>query len=427
MTSLFPADASAAPALKQLDDEPVESRSLPVTPASPAQVRQAGWRIDDLWLPAVVCDGPAVEHNLSRFARWCTDHRVDHAPHGKTTMAPRLWSEQIRRGAWAITAATVAQARSMRTYGVPRVLLANEVVDPAQARWVAEAADDPEFSLLCLVDSVAGTDALQQAWESAGSSAPVDVLLELGVPGRRSGVRDLDTALDVAAAVTARSGLRLTGVEGFEGVLPTRRDEKAVADAREWLDRLTEVARRCDADGRFADVDEVVVTAGGSAYVDLAVEAFHAMPALSVPVRPVVRSGCYVTHDHVSYERSSPLRSSADPDPLQPALHCLARVLSCPEPGRALLGAGKRDVAFDLDMPVPLVVRRGGSSTPVEGRARIVELNDHHAFCDHEDLLQVGDVVELGLSHPCTVFDKWPLIPVVDGQDRVVDALRTVF
>jgi D-serine deaminase-like pyridoxal phosphate-dependent protein len=427
MNSLFPADASTAPALKQLDDEPVESRSLPVTQASPADVRQAGWAIDDLWLPAVVCDGPSVEHNLTRFARWCTDHRVDHAPHGKTTMAPRLWSEQIRRGAWAIAAATVAQARTMRTYGMSRVLLANEVVDPSQARWVAEAADDPEFSVLCLVDSVAGVDALQRAWEAAGSSEPVDVLLEVGVLGRRSGVRGLDAALEVAAAVAARSGLRLAGVEGFEGVLPTRRDDDAMAEARRWLERLTETARRCDADGLFADVDEVVVTAGGSAYVDLVVEAFHAMPALSRPVRPVVRSGCYVTHDHMSYERSSPLRSSADPDPLRPALRCLARVLSCPEPGRALLGAGKRDVAFDLDLPVPLMVRREGSNTPVEGRARVVELNDHHAFCDHDDLLQVGDVVELGLSHPCTVFDKWSLIPVVDERDRVVDAVRTLF
>lgn len=427
MTSLFPAEAPAAPALTRLDDEPVEARSLPVTPSSPAQVRQAGWRVDDLWLPAVVCDGPAVEHNLTRFARWCTDHRVDHAPHGKTTMAPRLWSEQIRHGAWAITAATVAQARTMRTFGVHRVVLANEVVEPAQARWIAQAADDPAFSLLCLVDSVAGAEALQQAWNSAGSSAPVDVLLEVGVPGRRSGVRDLDTALEVAAAVKARSGLRLTGVEGFEGVLPTRRDDEALAGARRWLSLLTEVARRCDADGLFTDVAEVVMTAGGSAYVDLVVEAFHAMPALSRPVRPVVRSGCYVTHDHVSYERSSPLRSSADPDPLRPALRCLARVLSCPEPGRALLGAGKRDVAFDLDLPVPLVVRRAGSATPVQGRARIVELNDHHAFCDHDDLLQVGDVVELGLSHPCTVFDKWPLIPVVDAREHVVDAIRTVF
>jgi D-serine deaminase-like pyridoxal phosphate-dependent protein len=38
----------------------------------------------------------------------------------------------------------------------------------------------------------------------------------------------------------------------------------------------------------------------------------------------------------------------------------------------------------------------------------------------------VGDWVDCGPSHPCTVFDKWQLLPVVDG-DTVVDLVRTWF
>ena len=47
--------------------------------------------------------------------------------------------------------------------------------------------------------------------------------------------------------------------------------------------------------------DEVLVSAGGSAIFDLVAPLLK--PALSKPVRGVLRSGCYVTHDHGSYKR----------------------------------------------------------------------------------------------------------------------------
>lgn len=417
-----------SPALRRLDSEPAEGRSLPRTPVAPSDVRVAEWTLEHLWLPAVVCDDAALRHNLDRFARWCRERGVDHAPHGKTTMAPGLWAAQLEHGAWGITAATVAQARTMRRFGVPRVLLANEVVDPGPLHWVAQTTDDPGFELFCLVDSAAGVAALEAALHAGGGTEPLPVLVELGVPGRRTGARGVEAACRLAESVAASRHLRLAGVEGYEGVWPARRDEQAPAAVRAWLEELTTLAAACDAGGLFSHAAEVLVTAGGSAYVDLVADAFAAMPPLSRPVRPVVRAGCYVSHDHLSYERSSPLRSAADPDPLQPALTCFARVLSCPEQGRSLLGVGKRDVAFDIDLPEPLARRRDGDTTPIAGRARVVELNDHHGFCDHEPgLLAVGDVVQLGLSHPCTVFDKWSLIPLVDADGRVIDAIRTIF
>lgn len=414
--------------LGQLEAEPTQARSFPVTPVSPERLRTAGWRLEDLWLPAVVLDAGALRHNLDRFARWCTEHGVAHAPHGKTTMAPQLWAEQLRRGAWGITTATTQQARVMRQYGVPRVLIANEVVDPAQLSWLADQLGDPEFDIYCCVDSHAGIATMEQALGEAGAPRPLPVLVELGLPGFRTGARSVDEALALAERVAASRQLSLAGVEGYEGVLPQRRGDDAPAAARRYLDDLTGFAVECDNRGLFAEAAEVIVTAGGSAYFDLVADAIAAMPALSTALRPVVRSGCYLTHDHVSYERSSPLRSTGDPDPLRPALLGYARVLSCPEDGRALLGCGKRDVAFDLDLPVPLRVHRDGTAIVVDGRAEITKLNDQHAFCDHAPgLLEIGDVVELGLSHPCTVFDKWPLIPVLDEDRRVVDAVRTLF
>ena len=426
-SDLSPAGLPSDP-LDALMAKPIQARNLPDAFASPAHVRTAGWSLPDLWLPATVLYLDALRHNLDRFSAWCEDRGVSHAPHGKTTMAPQLWAAQLGRGAWGITAATAAQARIMRQYGVRRILIANEVVDPEQLRWMAQELADSHVDLYCCLDSDAGFAIMEEALREVQPPRPLPVLVELGVPGRRTGARSIEDALALAERVAASRWLRLAGVEGYEGALPQRRDEEAPAEARRWLDELTALAVACDKRNLFAELDEIVVTAGGSAYFDLVADAVAAMPSLSRPLRPIVRSGCYLTHDHLSYERTSPLRSGADPDPLQPSLVAYARVLSCPEPGRALLGCGKRDVAFDLDLPVPLRVHRGDTSTAADGRAEITKLNDQHAFCEHEPgLLNVGDIVELGLSHPCTVFDKWPLIPVVDSDGRVVDAIRTLF
>ncbi|MCY9786483.1 hypothetical protein KIK06_21565 [Nocardiopsis sp. EMB25] len=294
---------------------------------------------------------------------------------------------------------------------------------------MASVLADPDFELLCLVDSAAGARIMESAL--AGAARPLPVLVELGVEGGRTGVRGVDDALSLARLVAASPRLTLAGVEAFEGVFPQRRDDDSPERVRRWLDALPEFARRADAEGLFAEADEVIITAGGSSYPDLAADALLEPSGLSRPVRRIIRSGCYVTHDDLFMERASPLRSAADDDPLRPALTCHARVLSRPEPGRALLGVGKRDVSFDIDLPVPRVLVRGERRIPLTGTARVVALNDHHAFLDvtgtGPDTPAVGDVVELGLSHACTVFDKWPLIPVLNGEHRVVDAVRTLF
>lgn len=405
--------------------EPIAARNFPTSPVSVEEVRRADLRLEDLWLPTVVAKESAIAHNLTRFAAWCRERGVEHAPHGKTSMAPQLWQRQLEHGAWGITAATVAQARTMLDHGVERVIIANEVVDPNQAQWLAEVAREGERTCAVLVDGEGGVRALERAAAEVGSRIPV--LVEIGVAGRRTGVRSVAEGLELARAVHASPHLDLVGVEGYEGVLPQGRDIEQVDAVTSWLTRLTELALAVDAAGLF-DGEEIIVTAGGSAFPDIAADALTAVGELSRPVRRLVRSGCVITHDHRSYERSSPLRSDATTDPLQPALTACARVHSTPEPGRALATIGKRDVPVDVDLPFLLRVRRdGGPWQPVEG-TRVIELNDHHLFVDDPDsTLRVGDVIELGLSHPCTTFDKWDLIPVVDDDGRVIDAIVTLF
>jgi D-serine dehydratase len=361
--------------------------------------------------PAMVLHRSAVEHNIALMATYCAQRGLLLAPHGKTTMAPQVFAAQMAAGAWGMTAATAGQAQVMRAFGARRIVIANEVVDPGALRWVArELATDPELELLALADSVAGVARMDRLLGESGAARPLDVLVELGVPGRRAGVRDLADARVVAEAVAAAAHLRLAGVECFEGVVASR------DGADEVIARCAALAAELDAAGLFG-AEVVTLSAGGSAYFD----RLGPLTAceLSLPSRVIVRSGCYVTHDSGLYARSSPLAGE-----LRAALEIWGEVVSRPEPGLAIVGVGRRDAPFDAGLPVP---QRRRDLVPLTGW-ETTELNDQHAFLrGGGDPLEVGDLVGFGISHPCTAFDKWRVIPVVDDELRVTGAVRTFF
>ncbi|SHG15539.1 amino acid deaminase [Streptoalloteichus hindustanus] len=386
--------------------------------------------------PLVVIDKPALEHNLRTMAEWCARHGLALAPHGKTTMAPQLFAAQLDAGAWAITVATPSQLRVCRAFGVSRIVLANELVEAPAVRWVADELDrDADFEFVCWVDSARGVELMTEALAGRTPGRPVDVAVELGAAGGRTGVRELAEGLAVAEAVAASPALRLVGVAGYEGAVAHEATPDALSTVDEYLGRLRELVVLLAGAGHLAGLERVFVSAGGSSYFDQVAAAFTAPWPAGIEVLPVVRSGAYLTHDDGLYRRLSPFgRAHAlagDEPPFRPALRAWAQVLSRPEPGLALLPLGRRDASFDQDLPEPQVLRRagGGPERPLAG-CRVTALADQHAFLEvgPDVELAVGDWVGFGLSHPCTVFDKWPLLPVVDADgETVVDLVRTYF
>ncbi len=419
-------------------EEPVDWRykSFPVGPSIPLQaVRERGWSAlgGDFMLPVMVLKDSALRHNNELLASFCRQHNMSLAPHGKTSMAPQLLKMQFEAGAWAVTAATMSQVRIWRHFGVNRVILANELVEPASIHWIAsELGGHPDFEFFCLVDSIAGAQLLESTLAKATADRRLNVLVELGVAGGRTGGRTLEEARRVAQAVASSGHLALAGVESFEGVIHSDK----IGTALEAVDRLLAGMRALvidlDGAGLFEHVPEVIVTAGGSAFLDRVVTNLGGpWGELSCPVRLVLRSGCYLTHDAVHYSRLSPFGGRiANSEPLREALEVWGAVLSVPEPGLALIGFGKRDVSYDLELPVPrLICKSGLAPRPFREEASIFALNDQHAYMKvrpNEDL-QVGDLVGCGISHPCTAFDKWRLIPVVDEEYGVLDAVLTYF
>lgn len=403
------------------------------------QIAEQGWNALDgrMPLPLAVLKESALRNNADWMQRFCSRWGVSLAPHGKTTMSPKLFQRQLADGAWAITLSTAHQVRVACVHGIRRILIANQLADPGFLAVVFNALDaDPALDILILVDSVQAVQLAEAHWKTHGHRRAVGVLVEVGAAGGRTGVRSLQEALQVAEAVRACPAMHLRGVEGFEGIFPGGPDEVLGAvDA--LLDGVSEAARLLDEHGCFDGLDEVILSAGGSAYFDRVVRHFKPV-ALSRPTRIVLRSGCYVTHDSRMYEALFRALSGRVPEQdrlsggLEAALAVLARVQSRPEPGLALLTAGKRDLSYDIHLPVPThVFRRAGQGRPeiLTADCEIFALADQHAFMriPAELPLAVGDVVMLGVSHPCTTFDKWRVLYGVDDAFNVVDAYATYF
>lgn len=401
-----------------------------------AEVARARPGLDELSTPMLTLDRHAIDENLSTMSSWCAAAGLSHAPHGKTTMAPALWADQLLAGCWAITVANEPQLRVARGAGVPRVIVANLFLRPAGLGWLAgELATDPGFEFSCWVDSVESVQIMDAALRAAGAQRPVNVLIEVGHSGARTGARTLDDAVGVADAVVSAPTLTLAGVAGYEGSVAHEVDEEAIADVDRFLTRMVELHRRLL--GRY-EVREAVLSAGGSTFFDRVAAILGPQDRQGGPVRTrvVLRSGAYIVHDDGYYRASTPHTRGSGPA-FRSAMHAWARVISMPEPGIAYLDAGKRDLPFDEGLPELQLIRRTGPQGATTTRAlvghEIFATNDQHCHVrvPAGSPMRVGDVVRLGLSHPCTAFDKWSLIPVLDDASAqspvVVDLVRTYF
>ena len=393
-------------------------------------ISKLGWNLlhEDLSLPAAVLYQERLEHNLDWMRRFIAEYKVQLAPHGKTTMAPKLFDMQMRSGAWGITLATAHQTQVAHAHGVRRVLMANQLVGRQNMAIISGLLKDSGFEFYCLVDSAELIEQLGRYFSAAGQQ--LGVLLELGVDGGRAGVRNEDQLGRVLESLDHwKETIRLRGIEVYEGVLET---EESI---RVFLRRAVAVTRKLVEEGRMQSTP-ALLSGAGSAWYDVVAEEFSAA-GLGGAVEIVLRPGCYLTHDVGSYRRAQARILENNPvarkmhEGLLPALQVWAYAQSIPEAEKAILALGKRDAAFDSGLPVPALHYRPGQGAPKPAPAHwsVTKMMDQHAFLQigANDDLRVGDMIGFDICHPCLTFDKWRVLPVLDSNYTVVNIVQTFF
>jgi D-serine dehydratase len=386
-----------------------------------------------LHFPLLILKESALAYNLAAMAEWCARNNFLIAPHGKTTMTPRIFERQIKAGAWGITVATASQAVICAEMGIQRILIANQVVGRANLRSLAAMMKaDPALELLCLVDSADSIEFLRSEWQAAGVSRPLGILVEMGHQGWRTGARSLEAALELCAEVWKHSQVFcFRGIEGFEGSAHAPEPAEEGRQVRQFLADVAALGKAVE--GRYRDNDPLLLSVGGSSFLDAVWEFSQERQG---QFQIVIRSGCYVTHDHgycaqkleAARQRSD---GKANLPMFRPALELWSQVQSKPEEGLAILNFGKRDCAYDLGLPIPLFAQSlipGKGSVDLQ-RATVVDTNDQHAYLRGPGIehLKVRDLVCCGISHPCTALDKWRTVPVVDDSYNLLDIYRTYF
>jgi D-serine deaminase-like pyridoxal phosphate-dependent protein len=415
-----------------VDETPLTARDkgLPerAVGLSTARFLETGPRLDEFWTPLIALDDAAMTANVATMAAWCADRGFEIMPHGKTTMAPALWKRQTDAGATGITLATMGQVRTGRELGLTSIMLANAAIDPRSLAWLAGELADPGFRFVCWADSVPTVEAMEHGLSTSAVPRPVDVCVELGAPGGRTGARSVAEAVEIAERIAASPVLRLAGVSGYEGSLGHDRSPGALAAVTSYLEAQLEL--HIALAGLYDD-GELYVTAGGSAYFDVVARVWEGA-ARAPRTHFILRSGAYIVHDDGFYRGISPFDEGADgPDAPRfvNAMHGYARVVSSPEPGLALVDGGKRDFPYDEGLPIPRSWRASSADPWSPLAAEVSAMNDQHSYVRSDSRLPIGAVVRLGLSHPCTAFDKWRVLPVVESSDSdlVVDLVRTWF
>lgn len=387
----------------------------------------------DLPMPVAVLKRSALDNNLQVMQEYIERASVKLAPHAKTTMCPQLFARQLSHGCWGLSVATLTQFKLCHELGVERLILANQLVGRAEITGLARLwAQTPQRAYYVLVDSFTAAQAISDGFSQVAGAPPARVLIEMGVTNGRCGVRTLDEGLVLARAIKSLPHVELHGVEGYEGLFVSEHADRDTATVSDYLERVLQLYERLVSEGLFADPNQVIVSAGGSAYYDLVATV---LAGGSKPLVPILRSGCYLTHDSGFYRRllrRMEDRAAAGPAPrLLPALEVWSRVISRPQPDQAIVLLGKRDVSYDIDLPsVRWWFREGRDEAPRAGSGWVVtKLNDQHAYLSVAagTDLAVGDLLGFEISHPCTTFDKWSLLLEVDDDYTVHAGLKTFF
>ena len=364
--------------------------------------------------PIMVLKDKALKHNIDRMARFCKSVGAELAPHVKTTMSPQIAQMQVDAGAFALTIANFWQAEIFRNFGFKKLIIANEVLDPTAIAAIADLNSKKAAEIIFYVDSIAGLEIIKKYTPKDGVQ---NLFIEIGTDNGRGGVRDLDLVTQIAKNISEDPRLKLRGVTGFEGAVPNAARTSAGEDSvTKFCQKIVAAANNAY---QYKSESEFIISAGGSAYFEIVASELN---KFDKPKILLLRSGGYVTHDSRYYEEIYPFRDSDDL--LIPAIEVWAQVISAPEKDFGVLNLGKRDIGCDLHNPIP-VAKYSDELSKFSGE--IEKLNDQHGFMRSKEEFAVSELIGLGISHPCTTFDKWRLIPLVNDNYDVVDCIHTFF
>jgi D-serine deaminase-like pyridoxal phosphate-dependent protein len=356
-------------------------------------MRNAGYSVgcdkNELDTPALWVDLAIMERNIAKMVQFIQSAGVDWRPHTKGIKIPEIAHKLIASGAIGITCAKLGEAEVMAAAGIHDILIASQVVGRIKTTRLANLRRYAD--VIVAIDSLDNARQLSDAACLAGVS--IRVLVEVNIGMDRCGVQPGKSALHLAEQITELSGLRFSGVMGWEGhtvgIKDPEEKERCVHLA---VESLVATARMIRSNG----LETPIVSCGGS--------GSYRISAL-IPGVTEVQAGGAVLGDVTYAEWGAQTESG---------LFILATVISRPVPERAVVDAGRKAMNGEVSMP---------AARDFPG-VSLSKLNAEHgilAIDDPSPILKVGDKLDFIAGYgDNTVFLHDCLFGVRNGKVEVV-------
>ena len=169
--------------------------------------------ISGLNTPALVLDVNILKANMEAMKRLLEGSTLKLRPHYKSHKCAALAKWQIENGAIGMTCAKLSEAEDLCDIGVEDILIANQIVEPAKVRRLAELAANCRLTVC--VDDADNINALSVAAQNCGST--VHCLVEYDIGMERCGVVENGEVLALAKQILASKNLTFDGLQAYAG------------------------------------------------------------------------------------------------------------------------------------------------------------------------------------------------------------------
>lgn len=343
-------------------------------------------KISGLATPALVVDVNILKANMAAMDGILGKSALKLRPHYKSHKCAALAKWQVENGAIGMTCAKLSEAEDLCDSGIEDILIANQVVDPAKIRRLADLANNCRLTVC--VDDEQNINALSAAAKNGG--ATIHCLVEYDIGMERCGVTEKEEVLALARQIAACDNLVFDGLQAYAGHISHM---EALEDRQQMTAANYEKLKALLAYLRENGITVTTVSGGSTGTAQI-----KAMEGLYTELQ----AGSYLFMD-ATYRKLGL--------PFQNALFLLTTVVS-KRAGLTVVDAGVKTCGVDQGMPLP-------ENGMVE---RIVDSEEHFQLHNYTEETRVGQKLRMIPAHCCSTVNLHDKLYLVDG-DRVVDRL----
>jgi D-serine deaminase-like pyridoxal phosphate-dependent protein len=345
--------------------------------------------------PALLIDNEKLQENIRFMQDKANKYGVGLRPHIKTHKMPRIAKMQLEAGAIGITTAKISEAEVMAEHSINNIFIANEVAGEIKYKRLKELNKKIDISIG--IDSVENLIEIRKYFE--GEDKPLNVLIEIEVGEKRSGVVLEEDLKKIVDQITLTPQARLKGIFCHEG------HAYGAEDSEECKRFLIESQERMLG---FAEI----MTAMG---IKPEVVSIGSTPSMMVGeiLKGVteIRPGTYVLMDMY---QSNAIKSTN-----RCAATVLGTVTSTPTDERFITDTGAKALTLQRQVGGMCETQGFGLIKGSKNKFMTLAYDEHGIFYDRElrSMLKVGDKIEIIPNHICPVsnlYDKAYLVS--DGK-----------